>query len=183
MTPETIFDRMKRLAASLDDAPAPVNALELTGTADIHLASPAPAPAPAPVPVNRKPGRPRKDAVAPPAPSAPVPDVHVAASPEAIAEVLEPPRLPIGVLCLGCIPCNSPYVSFASLVQEAAEAIKQDYRLIDFGKGAPLLIAAIADIVKRDTPSILVVETDSPEATICKPKLLSMAQSAILGLR
>ena len=55
--------------------------------------------------------------------------------------------------------------------------------LIDFGKGAPLLIAAIADIIRRDTPSILVVETDSPEATICKPKLLSMAQSAILGLR
>lgn len=157
---------------------------------------------PPPEPVAEKPakrGRPKKQATTPAedttytreAPTIPAPPSAPPAAPAAAASVVPEvlPQQAIKTLYVDCVPDGGLMLRSAVLFSRAAERLKRegdvdDYRLVDFGKGAPLFIDAVRqELAAVGTPWDVFVDSHTPEGMLCLNALVAMSASVVRGLR
>jgi PD-(D/E)XK nuclease superfamily len=122
-----------------------------------------------------KPKRTRKAKATTPAPASPI-------------EVQDAPETFIGTLYLNCMPLYDNEVEWADYIIASVRAeISQkmgveDYRLIDFGKGAGILVAAVEDKIRHIRPSKLILDLHNAEGRLLSGPLTAMAEHVVRGL-
>ena len=90
-------------------------------------------------------------------------------------------------LFVNCIPnASCPDASYflakAKARMEEADGL-QDYRLVEYGKGAPLLLGRFREVLEADIPLAMTLDTSLPEAGIIKAYLADRATLVVTGVR
>ncbi len=89
-------------------------------------------------------------------------------------------------LYIDCVP-STTHMRFDALLSEASRTLESshnvtDYRLIEYGKGAPLLVSALLEALRKNEGCAeLVVRSSTPEASVCLNMLMANADVVITG--
>lgn len=90
-------------------------------------------------------------------------------------------------LYVDCMPIGAPAKLASSFFEKANAAIEEvhkvpDYRLVDYGKGAPLFAASVLEQVLESGKDVI-LDTRTPEGAIVLEALASKASLVVRGLR
>lgn len=90
-------------------------------------------------------------------------------------------------LYVDCFPIGAPASMLAPFIAKANEDVEKvhgvpDYRLVDYGKGAPLFAASVLEQVLESGKDII-LDTRTPEGAVVLEALTSKASFVVRGLR
>lgn len=90
-------------------------------------------------------------------------------------------------LYVDCMPIGKPAKLVSSFFEKANKDVEEvhkvpDYRLVDYGKGAPLFAASVVEQVQASGKDVI-VDTRTPEGAIVLEALASKASFVVRGLR
>lgn len=90
-------------------------------------------------------------------------------------------------LYVDCMPIGKPAKLVSSFFEKANKDVEEvhkvpDYRLVDYGKGAPLFAASVLEQVQASGKDVI-VDTRTPEGAIVLEALASKASFVVRGLR
>lgn len=90
-------------------------------------------------------------------------------------------------LYVDCMPIGAEAKVLSSFFAKANEEVEKlhkvpDYRLVDYGKGAPLFAACVLEQVEASGKDVI-LDTRTPEGTVCLEALASKASLVVRGLR
>lgn len=180
---------------AIGDTPSPENDMPINPP---ESALPPPsAPSPAAVAEEKpkaKRGRKAKEETpaASPDPAVTCSDEKAQAAADAGVKACEPTAKPneggstFGTLYVDCIPIGRAAKTLASYIEKAQEGVAKesgvaDYRLVDYGKGAPLLVKYVLEQIDGSTD--LMLDTRSPEGAVLLEPLIARAAFVVRGLR
>lgn len=98
------------------------------------------------------------------------------------------PEKPIGLLLVSCVMFPTQVSEQLDLIvadvraEINEKAGVEDYRLIEFGKGAGLLVAGVEERVRALKPAVLYLDSRTPEGRILQGPLVALAKQTIQGV-